>query len=59
MIQDERLFYIQEKLDSLDEKLTLVRVDIAGLKVKSSIWGIIGGSIPILVLLAINLFKGG
>ena len=41
-----KLTTLEEKIDTLDERVTLCRVDIAGLKVKSGIWGAIAGMIP-------------
>ena len=40
---------ILKRLDSLEEKMDLCRVEIAGLKVKSGVWGAIAGTIPVLV----------
>ena len=52
--------YVLQKLDSLekcygniDEKVNKIAIDIAGLKVKSGIWGLIGGAIPVVIGLAI------
>lgn len=52
--------YVLEKLDSLekcskdiDEKVDDIAIEIAGLKVKSGIWGLIGGVIPVVIGLAI------
>ena len=41
-----KLDTLEKKMVSLDEKVTLCRIDIAGLKVKSGIWGAIAGMIP-------------
>ncbi len=41
----------------LDEKANRINIEIARLKVKSGMWGAIGGAIPILVGLAIWLVK--
>ena len=45
--------WIQEKFDELRDLIIANRVDIAVLKVKAGIFGIIGGSIPVLITLAI------
>ena len=41
-----KLDTLEKKVEGLDEKITLCRIDIAGLKVKSGIWGAIAGMIP-------------
>lgn len=38
-------------------QVSKVREDIAGLKVKSGVWGIIGGTIPIVIVLAFWIIK--
>lgn len=37
---------LRKEFDGLKEEVTKARVDIGGLKVKSGIWGTIGGMIP-------------
>ena len=44
-----KLETFEKDLKALDEKVTLCRVDIAGLKVKSGIWGAIAGMIPVAI----------
>lgn len=39
--------------EGLQERVNTVREDIAGLKVKAGIWGLIGGAIPVIVGLGI------
>ena len=39
--------------NGLNEKVDKLCRDIAGLKVKAGIWGIMGGGIPIIILLGI------
>ena len=39
----------------LDNGIQKVREDIVGLKIKSGIWGIIGGAIPVAVLVLMKL----
>lgn len=34
-------------------ELTLVRIEIAKLKVKAGIWGVVGGAVPVAIALAI------
>ena len=49
---------VLSKLDTLDrveENQQIIRQDIAGLKVKAGIWGLVAGSIPVIgaVLMAL------
>jgi len=40
---------LEKRMDTQMELISTIREDIAGLKVKSGIWGFIGGGIPSLV----------
>ena len=54
------LYQLKElKKDSDDhgETLTRIREDIAMLKVKSGVWGLLGGSIPVAILLILEWVK--
>lgn len=42
--------WIETKFDQLSQKIADVRVDIATLKARAGIWGLIGGLIPALGL---------
>ena len=53
MITQKERDWIDCHFTKLQEQITLVRIEIAKLKVKSGIWGVIGGTIPIVILLAI------
>jgi hypothetical protein len=54
--------YMKEKQDSMNNTVTELRISVAKLdtqfKVKSSIWGLIGGALPIIIILGIWLIKG-
>ncbi len=50
----KRLNEVQEKIDT---KLQKVTIDIAMLKVKSGVWGMMGGLIPIIIVLVIEKYK--
>lgn len=58
----ERLDSRDDRLDSkLDKIIRLqesMQIDIEGLKVKSGVWGLIGGLIPVVVALAMLLIGG-
>uniref|UniRef100_A0A6M3L3R2 Uncharacterized protein n=1 Tax=viral metagenome TaxID=1070528 RepID=A0A6M3L3R2_9ZZZZ len=53
MITSKEREWIECHFMKLQEQLTLVRIEIAKLKVKSGIWGVIGGTIPVIILIAI------
>jgi len=40
--------------DKIFDCLTIIKQDIAGLKVKSGIWGVIGGLIPVVILIILH-----
>jgi hypothetical protein len=51
--------WINTKFKELSELVTKNRIDIAVLKVKAGVWGVIGGAIPILITIAMYfIFKG-
>ena len=56
--QNERK-WIEDHFTKLNDQITNVRVDIATLKVKAGIWGIIGGVIPVLISIALYFFVKG
>ncbi len=45
--------------DGINTQLGRVREEIATLKVKASIWGALGGCLPILIILAIKFIERG
>jgi hypothetical protein len=49
---------LDEKVNHMDEKLTLVRIDVAALKVKAGIWGAAAGMIPAIIT-ALAVWIGG
>ena len=56
---------IDLKIDNLDNKIndlkdniiTPIKVEIAMLKVKSGVWGLIGGAIPVILMFLSELLK--
>ena len=54
----DKLETLEERVDGLDEKLTLIRIDVAQLKVKAGIWGAAAGMIPAIVT-ALAVLVGG
>jgi hypothetical protein len=49
---------IIKKLDNLDEKVTNLRVEVAKLKVKASVWGGVGGVITAVGILLWKVLTG-
>ena len=39
----------EKRLAKLDEHVALCRIEIAGLKVKSGVWGAVAGMIPVII----------
>ena len=46
-------------LKSLTRSVSKVETEISALKVKSGVWGILGGLIPVLVLVLVYVFAKG
>ena len=58
LMELKRLSDKSDQLDKkLDDRLTQLAVEIAKLKVKSSIWGMLGGALPVLIGLLIWLLE--
>lgn len=57
MTSDDRK-WIEGKFDSLTREVVLLRVGVAKLSVKCGVWGLVGGSIPVLIMLAIIVIRG-
>lgn len=47
----------EDVLQDISKELTNIRVDIGMLKVKSGLWGLIGGFIPVAIAVILNLLK--
>lgn len=52
-----KLDRLENDLEALDEKVTLLRIDVAQLKVKAGMWGAVAGMVPALVT-ALVAFTG-
>ena len=58
LMELKRLSDKSDQLDKkLDDRLTQLAIEIAKLKVKSSIWGMLGGALPVLIGLLIWLLE--
>jgi len=44
-------------LKDINKELTQIRVEISMLKVKSGVWGLIGGLIPVTIALAVAILR--
>lgn len=51
--------WIEEHFTSLRELITANRIDIAVLKTKAGIWGLMGGLIPALIIIGYLVLRGG
>jgi len=48
---------LNECYETLDQKMDKLSKEVAMLKVKSGVWGLIGGAIPVAVALAIWILR--
>lgn len=46
-----------EKLEKLEAHLNRVEIEIAMLKVKSGAWGLMGGAVPVVIMLLVEFLK--
>jgi hypothetical protein len=47
--------WIEQHFDTLRREVVKIQIDIATLKAKAGIWGLIGGAIPVVITIAIYL----
>lgn len=52
MTADDRA-WIENHFDTLRREVVKIQIDLAGLKVKSGLVGLLGGCIPVIVLLCV------
>lgn len=45
------------KMEHMDNQLTLLRIEVAGLKVKSGIWGFAAGVLPAIAFYLSEMFR--
>ena len=50
------ILHEMEKIEDLRVKINKICIDVAKLNVKAGVWGIIGGAIPVIVLLVMKGF---
>jgi len=49
--------YIYSEVRIINKHLTAIQIQLAELRVKSGIWGLIGASIPVCIMFAVQYFK--
>lgn len=57
MVKPSSITKIYDKLDRIDNHIMEIKIEIATLKVKSGLWGLIGGVIPVVIALALNYLR--
>jgi hypothetical protein len=55
---DKQFEWLRGSHEKLQESVSLLREDVAALKVKAGVWGLIAGAIPAAVLIILLLIKG-
>lgn len=56
MTTDDRK-WVEGRFDGLMAEVVNLKIEVAKLSVKSGIWGLMGGSIPVLMILAFMIIK--
>jgi len=59
MLNDKDRTWIECHFTKLHEKIEKLQVDVATLKVKAGVFGVIGGAIPVLITVIIYIFVRG
>ena len=57
MTKDEQFEWLQGSHEKLQETVTQIRIDVEGLKVKAGVWGLMGGLIPVAIMIILWLVK--
>lgn len=55
MLNDKDRTWIENHFSKLLDKIEKLQIDVATLKVKSGFWGVIGGTIPVLIIIVIYI----
>ena len=50
---------VNARLNKIEKLQLQILVDVAGLKIKAGIWGLLGGAVPIIIGLGIYYLKKG
>jgi hypothetical protein len=54
---DEQFEWLRTSHERLQEDVTKIREDVAVLKFKAGVWGLLGGSLPVAIILILWLLK--
>ena len=54
----EELKRINITVENIRQELSRIREDLSMLKVKAGVWGVIGGAIPLIVILIMRMVNG-
>jgi hypothetical protein len=54
---DKQFEWLKKSHEKLQETVTQIRIDVEGLKVKAGVWGLLGGAIPVLIMITYLLLK--
>lgn len=49
---------LNEQMEAINKKVDRLAIEIAMLKVKSGVWGLVGGLIPVAIGVALLVFRG-
>ena len=49
--------YVLASVDEIKTDVKKLVTDVATLKVKSGVWGVVGGAIPVLILIGVYLIR--
>ena len=55
---NDNLANVDDKIDRIkDDHISPLKVEIAMLQVKSGLWGLLGGAIPVILMVLVELLK--
>lgn len=54
---DEQFAWLRASHEKLQEDVTVIREDVAVLKFKAGVWGLLGGAVPAAILLLLWFVK--
>ncbi len=57
-LSEDQFKWLRDSHEELRKIVTQVRIDVAALKIKAGIWGLLGGMVPVAVIIILWLFKG-
>jgi hypothetical protein len=57
-INDEQFDWLRKSHEQLQADVTMIREDVAVLKFKAGVWGLIAGAIPVAILIILLVARG-